>query len=248
MKEIVTISNDLLNKCLSAISGTDAVIVGGQALAYWADYFEIELFVTDSGITKDLDIFGDRTHLMQMGAALHTQAQVQNPRFISALVGTIEIPVSENLVSNIDVIHTIVGIERDDVRRHAIKVKVANYDCNVMHPMHVLESRIKNVEKIPEKRNEQGINQVALAIKVAHQYIRQRALAGDEAIALKAIEKVVSFGKISAGKIVATYGLNLIDAIPFNSIKSENFQKIRKPQIINELAHLKDKAKFEFRF
>lgn len=246
MKEIATISNDLLNKCLSAISGTDAIIVGGQALAYWADYFEIELFVADSGITRDLDIFGDRAHLMQMGAALHAHAQVQNPRFISALIGTIEIPISDNLVSNIDVIHTIVGIERDDVRRHAIKVKIANFDCNVMHPMHVLESRIKNIEKIPEKRNEQGINQVALAIKVSNHYIARRALEGDEAIALKAIEKVVLFGKISAGKMVAGYGLNLIDAIPFDSIKNENFQQIRRPQIINELAHLKDKTKFEF--
>lgn len=242
MKEIAPISDDLLNKCLAAISGTDAIIVGGQALAYWAEYFDVDLFVTDSGITKDLDVFGDRNHLMQMGAALNASPQVQNPRFISALIGTIEIPISDNFASNVDVIHTIVGIERHEVRRNALKVKIANFDCNMMHPMHVLESRLKNIAEIPEKRNEQGVNQAALAILVANRYIASRALEGGESVALKAIEKVVSFAKISAGKMAADFGLNLINAIPFDAIKNENFQKIRKPQIFTELAHLNNRG------
>lgn len=245
MKQVAVIADDLLNRCLSAISGTDAVIVGGQALAYWADYYDIDLFVSDSGVTKDLDVFGNRAHLMQMGLALHVAPQIQNPRFISALVGTIEIPVGDHLFTNIDVIHTLVGVDRDEVLRNAVKVRVGGFECKMMHPLHVLESRIKNVEKIPEKRDAQGINQVAMAIKVVNQYIAQRAIANEEAIALKAIEKVVSFGKVAAGKMVAKYGLNLIDAIPFDAIQNESFQKLRKPQIMLELAHLANQPSLE---
>jgi hypothetical protein len=111
--------------------------------------------------------------------------------------------------------------------------------------MHVLESRLKNIAEIPEKRNEQGINQAALAVQVANRYIASRASNGDEAAALKATEKVVSLAKISAGKLAADFGVNLINAIPFDGIKNENFQKIRRPQIFAELTHLAERAKLK---
>jgi len=240
LKKITVITNDQLNLCLSAIAGTDAVIVGGQALAYWADYYGIDWFVSDSGVTKDLDVFGNRAHLMQMGLALQVTPQVQNPRFMSALIGTIEIPMGDDLFTNIDVIHTLVGVERDEVLRNAVKVRMGDFECNMMHPLHVLESRIKNIEKIPEKRDAQGINQAALAIKIVNQYIRQRVSSNEESIALKATERVVLLGKVAAGKMLAKQGVNLIEAIPFDTIQNENFQKIRKPQIEMELAHLAD--------
>lgn len=245
MTEIATISKELLNACLAAISGTDAIIVGGQALAYWADYFDVDLFVSDSGITKDLHLFGDASHLINIGAQLRATPQLQNPRFISALIGTIEIPISGNLATNVDVIHTIVGIPRDEVRRNAVRVNIAHYDCLVMHPMHVLESRLKNIEMIAEKRNEKGVNQAVLAVQVANQYIASRATSGDEAVALKAIEKVVRLAKVSAGKMAAELGVSLMDAIPFEVIKNENFQLIRKPQILNQLMRLSNRGSMQ---
>ncbi|MBF4987117.1 hypothetical protein [Methylophilus sp. 14] len=238
MKQLAALSSALLNDCLSAISGTDAIVIGGQALAYWADYYNLDWQGVEASVTKDLDVFGNSTHLINMSRVLHVSPIIQNPRFISALVGTIEIPLSAELFTNIDVVHTVAGLNRDDIRRHAVNVDIGGFNCLFMHPLHVLESRLKNIEKIPQKRDPQGYAQAALAVRMVHAYIAQRAASAEESAALKAIEKVVSLGKVAAGKLVAKQGINLIDAIPFEHIQNVQFHAIRKKQIINELAHL----------
>jgi len=238
LKQIAAIPSQLLRACLAAISGTDAIIVGGQALVYWADYYGVDVQMENSGVTKDLDLLGTDAHLRQLGKVVQATPMLQNPRFISALVGTIEIPLSKDLFTNIDVVHTLAGLDRDEVRRNAVKVQIAEFQCLFMHPLHVLESRLKNIEKIPQKRNPQAIQQAALAVKVVNRYIAQRANSDEESFALKAVEKVVSLGKVAAGKMAAKHGVNLIKAIPFEAIQNEQFQTIRKPQIILELEHL----------
>jgi hypothetical protein len=237
LKSTATIPASVLQGCLSAISDTDAIIVGGQALAYWGDFFDVDVFVSENGVTRDLDIFGSREHLFQMAGALQVKAQVQNPKFISALVGTIEIDVGDQ-VSNIDVIHKIYGLDNAAVIKHAISVEIAGYNCKVMHPVDVLESRLRNLEGLRQKQNEQGINQCRMAISIVSKYIAKLIEEDDEKSALKIVEHIVSLGKSACGKTASHNGLKLLSAIPFNVFKNSNFHKIRKPQILEELSHL----------
>lgn len=226
--------DEKLLKCFAAIANTDAVIVGGQALAIWAIEFNIDLFVSEHGVTRDLDVFGSKEDLQSIAKATSAKARFQPAKFISSLVGIVEF-FSENVITNVDVIHRVYGMNGDAVRKNAVTLSLCGFPCKVMHPIHVLESRLINYGELAEKRNEQGLNQIRLAIEVARNFILLLISQDKERMALTTIEKIVSLSKTSGARAAAKGGVNLIATIPFDAIRNDNFHRIRKPRILVEL-------------
>lgn len=153
---------------------------------------------------------------------------------MSALVGQVTIELANDQFLNVDVLHKIVGVRADCVKRRAEDVDLDGLKFKVMHPIDVLQSRIWNLATLKDKQNEMGMLQTELAVQVVRRYIA--AIAADhEKLALKAVEKVVDMAKSSAGRRVASFDIDFTFAIPARSIRSEDFHRTRWPRLLDEL-------------
>src|SRR4051812_16701218 len=85
-------------------SGTELILIGGQAVALWADEYSTELDLTEPLLSKDIDFWGDRDHLTILANRLNTKADYPHHRVMTNLSGIIRVKVIDRLI-NIDVLH-----------------------------------------------------------------------------------------------------------------------------------------------
>ncbi|MFM0258430.1 hypothetical protein [Paraburkholderia sediminicola] len=216
----------------------DAVLVGGQALAVWISYYGLEeqINLRDKSISDDADFLGKRQDVIAIANGVMGVATFPPQSDISAMVGQVAIPTSETEFVNVDVIHRVVGLDADDVRLRASTIDWGAVQFQVMNPLDVLASRIENLKQLPGKRNADGVMQARVAVLVARAYIDELLQGDDEKAALKAIERVASLAKSSAGRTAAReFRIDFMPGIPGERVSSEAFRTIRWPRLRAEL-------------
>lgn len=234
----VPISPALLEKVLSGVT-PNAVLVGGQALAVWVSHYGVDL---NSGplvgaISDDADFLGSRDDVTAIARSVSGTPVYPPQREITALVGQVKIRVAPTEFVNVDVIHKVVGIAAETVRKRASEAIFGATHFFVMHPLDVLLSRVENLAQLATKQNAEGVEQTRLAILVAHEYIAEIAKESDNSRhALKAVEHVVDIAKSSAGKKASQdFGISFFPAIPKHAIKNKSFHAVRWPRLCSEL-------------
>ncbi|MCL4733211.1 hypothetical protein KJZ71_05435 [Patescibacteria group bacterium] len=240
-RQEIAFTAERLRKLLSGVD-RNAVLIGGQALAFWAEYYRIRIDDTLPIVSKDADFLGDRALVERISEISGGHATYPPRRAITALVGQVTIELANDQFLNVDVLHKVVGIKSDSVKRRAEEVVFDGLKFMIMHPIDVLQSRISNLATLKDKQNEMGILQAKLAVKVAYRYIA--AMAKDnEKLALKAIEKVVDIAKGAEGRRAASFGVDMFSAIPARSIGSEEFHRTRWPRLRDEMRLPRRKTK-----
>lgn len=234
-------------------AGGDLVLVGGQALAFWVDYYGLspqELSVP--AISNDVDFLaqsaGNKDPVRRFAQAIGGQAVFPNKRALTALVGQAVREMSDEEYLNVDVIFRVVGLEGEKVRKHAVKITAGDGRASflVMHPLDVLQSRLANLHKLPDKQNDKGRMQLALAIAVAREFLRcaaRDAHAAETAAGRSPLQGFVStierMAVQDAGrKVAARHGLHVADAIdpllippgPFWTKRWPALKKLMSPQ------------------
>lgn len=204
---------------LGAAAGTELVLVGGQALALWLREFDLLENPLGVAISNDVDFLtddpGDKVSVAMFAQVLHGRPLYPSWRAMTSLVGSAVLDLSQDEYLNVDVLWNVVGLDPAQVREQAV---VLENGVKVMHPLHVLYSRLANLHELNEKQNEKGCNQLRLAIDVVRQYLRQ--LATEEhgqhrpARLMAAIKAVARWARDDAGrKVAARYGIHVADAI-----------------------------------
>lgn len=240
-KQEAPISRELLQQVLASLS-SESVLIGGQALAFWVNHYKVQLpSVLTGAISDDADILGTRDDLKAIALKAKGVPEYEPQHSLSALIGHVTIPISEELFVNVDVLYKVVGIKAVQVRDHASTGELGGVRFRVMHPIDVLISRTENLATLTEKQNDEGIAQLRLAIMVAAQYIRELSEISEvgQKHAMKVIERIVKLAKSGSGeKCAKQFGIRFIDALPGFAIANENFQKTRWPQIVKALTYL----------
>jgi hypothetical protein len=228
-------------------AGRSGVLVGGQALAVWVDYFGIAASwgsADDAVITRDTDFLGDRALVERVAKALPGRTVFPPRRALTALVAQIQIPRPDETFLNVGVIHKVIGVDADGVRRRAVQIEIElageRIRFAVMHPLDVLSSRVANLAKAPGKQTPEGVRQVQLALQVVRSFIARTTEEGDPAEgqtrALKAVQAVARLGSSAAGrKVRDAFAIDFVEAIPADRIASENFRAIRWPRLLAQL-------------
>jgi len=211
-----------------------AVLVGGQAVAFWAAFFNVPVPpALGSYVTKDSDFLGNREDVARIASGMQGAALYPHRRGLTALAGQVKINLSEDRYLNVDVLHRIVGFDNADaVRRRAEERSLGEVRFRVMHPVDCLTSRLVNLRKLPEKRNAAGAAQAELAVRVIRRYLEAVLDEGNERLALRAVESVAKMAVEPAGVLVfREYGVDVLEAIPVKRISSRKFLDVRWPQI-----------------
>ncbi len=238
----VPISREVVLQLLSHIP-QDLILVGGQALAFWIEQYQVNPFPQSSKdeafVSMDADFLGKYEHVKILAGIIAGKATYPPKKTMTILCGQVFIvDKTAKTFMNIDVIHKIGNMDSDAVRNRAATASVEGNSFLVMHPLDVLVSRVENYRGIPEKRNSNGLRQIELSIEVAKQYVID-AIERDEKVAIQAIEKIAETARSAAGKYARKKRAEIYDAIEPNCllklIKNENFLSIRLPRLAEEI-------------
>jgi hypothetical protein len=161
--------NTILSYC-----GPEPLLVGGQALAFWAVWFKIESPAElGDKVTTDADFIGS----IKNARALNKQLRwtMWTPSLDDSTPQTAKLTkrVDYNGVKQIDFLHSIVGLDTREIRKRAVAINLPpSSKISILHPVDVLTSRLKNLQHLREKQNEVGVAQAHLAIKITSAFLR----------------------------------------------------------------------------
>ena len=209
----------------------NTILVGGQALNIFAVYYHCE--AATSAVSEDIDFFGDRSVAVAAGKAWggETRLATMDDATPNSAAVIVEIGGASH---QIDFMFSLLGIDMDEMQKHARTVQVQNAAFRVMHPLHVLQSQIENIYG-PLNRRAKGARTVSrskLAVRVARAAVLESLEAVNVKEALWSTEKIAEIASSRAGlKALWKDGIELLDAIPAHANWPENFTKLRLPQI-----------------
>ena len=228
--------------------GVQFVVVGGQAINLWsenyrttsAEWTELEPFAS-----RDLDCLGGSVDAARAASSLGVEAEFYDPfsRIPIPNSGSLTVPWGDRDLL-IHFLHTIVGANRDEVRRTARMLPWHGRQLPVMHPLLCLDSKLDCLFSL-NQAGRQDMKHVKLARLVTHEFYR-------ELVGQKLVRDVLTGCERIAGLAMSEYGLRAwmqhqIEcerAIPIEAIqaaaghepKLANFLERRWPRFLEELA------------
>jgi len=221
-----------------SICSPRGLLVGGQALAFWADHLQVELPAgLISGVTADADFIADSSLAKDLGKRMGWKVWIPALDDSTPQTGKVTHRTRSGEVKQVDFLSGVAGLTTKDLARRAIEMEVPDIGhLRVIHPIDVLDSRIQNLHLLPGKRTPAGIAQAQLALNVARAFIRQHVTAHGERAGLKLLERVADIAAdIAAIRVFLLYGIDPLQAIPLEDFRTTPaLHKVRWPQIIVE--------------
>jgi hypothetical protein len=235
----VRVTPDLLERILK-LAGTDMILVGGQALAFWAAYYHTP--APTIAITKDVDLLGTKADVERLARGLDAKAVFPRKKDITMLVGQVLKDLPGGNYVNIDVMFRVYGdIATEAIASRAVLAENPAGRFRVMHPLDVLQGRLENLHGLSAKQDEHGVAQLRLAIDIVQKFVGD--IASQEAtgaggsrrtVGLRHLARIEALALSDAGRKVAQrYGVYVADAIdPAPMAHIESFVSKKLPQLL----------------
>ncbi len=232
-----------VRKILS-ICSPRGLLVGGQALAFWADHLQVERPLNlVSGVTAGANFIGDSALAKDLARRLGWKVWIPALDDPTPQTGKVTHRTKSGGVKQVDFLSGVVGLTTKDLVRRAIDMEMPNIGhLRVIHPIDVFDSRIQNLHLLPEKRTEAGIAQARLAVDVARAFIRQEVATRDERAGLKLLERIADIASdIAAIRVFLLYGIDPLKAVPLEDFRTTSaLHKVRWPQIVAEVGERRE--------
>lgn len=239
----VSLSPEDVKRILS-ICSPRGLLVGGQALAFWADHFAVarpaELV---SGVTADADFIGDSALAKELGRRLGWRTWIPTLDDSTPHTGKVTHRTASGGVKQVDFLSGVVGLSTKDLARRAVELEVPDIGrLRVIHPIDLLDSRIQNLGLLPEKRTVAGVAQARLALDVARAFIRREVGEHGERIGLKLLERIAEIAaEVAAVRAFLLYGIDPLQAIPLDEFRTTSaLHRRRWPQIVAEVTERRE--------
>lgn len=202
--------------------GSEMILVGGQALAFWMDRFGIA--TDEAAISNDGDALGAVARARALATTLKARLVLPPKTARTALVAQLRFAVPGGKERNIDVLHqlyTISGLKKSSdfterVRQDSIEVEWRKGRfIRVMDPFDVLESRAQNAVGLLEDKGPHVLTQANWAIAVARAALLRMATHPDAAGRLgEKIQRIYKLSHNQVGKrLWQEHGIELLEAI-----------------------------------
>lgn len=226
------------------ICAPTGLLVGGQALAFWADHLRVERPRSlISGVTADADFIGDAALATALGRRLGWQTWIPSLDDATPQTGKVTHRTRSGGVKQVDFLSGVVGLTTKDLARRAIEMDVPDIGrLRVIHPVDVLDSRIQNLHLLPEKRTDAGISQARLALGVVRAFITREIAEHGERVGLRLLERVADMARdIAAVRVFLLYGIDPLQAVPLEQFRTTaSLHKLLWPQILEEVSRKRD--------
>ena len=234
--------------------GRDLVLVGGQAVNFWASVYEarVSTLAREAPFTsKDIDFCGDQRSVRICAERLDGTARVATFDDATPNSGTVVFVDGSGVRRTLDVVSAPFGLESAEVHSTALPVEILDDEGSstgvrfyVMHPVLCMESRVHNVVGLPaDYDTERGRSQLRASILCAHAFLADlldgRIDVEDPVrVVLKLNERIYRFCTLDrhAKELYARGGADPADALLEDARLPAPFREKRLPQIREQLA------------
>ena len=192
------LSFDDAAKVLRHIGGLKIVLVGGQAVNYWANRYAPGVRALHAGMpltSKDIDFHGLRREVEECAKRIGGKAILASFDDHTPNSGVVMFTDSLGHARKIDFLTSVAGVKDKEVMSTAVPFTVpgAKGEVRVMHPVLCLESRAHNVARLPGYDTRQGRKQLRAAIFCARAFIAETLAEDSPRSALKLSERIFKF-------------------------------------------------------
>ena len=223
------------------VCGPHALLVGGQALATWAVYYDVQpVGKLSRVVTMDADFIGSTETARALQRSLGPPWRVRTGSLddFGPQVAKVYATLPDKGIKQVDFLSGIVGLDTDAIRKRASELTLADgTTVHLLHPLDVLESRLRNLDALPSKRNAIGVAQARLAVNVVRAFIEHYM---DEAgeprtvrQAVKRVERLALDTKLS--RVAFIYDIDVLAAVPVERIAYSRFREEQWPRILTRL-------------
>lgn len=193
------------------------ILVGGQSLTAWVEYYKIKLPVFEGPyLTADADFLGSKAEARVIASYLRGKAQIPKIDDHTPNTAIIEFIGEEGTKLLIDMLVGVLGVSTEDAAKLAVPVVLYDWrPVQILHPLLVLESRCANLERLPQKRDNNGITQARVACLVAARYLQDCInTPARRKECLKAAKRIAALAKSKAGIYVwREWGIDVLDTV-----------------------------------
>ena len=240
------LSQDDLRSILKVCSAK-GVLVGGQALAFWADHFGVSR-PSDlvAAVSADADFIADGEFARQLAHVLGWKVWIPGLDDATFQTGKVTRKLRDGSVKQVDFLAGVAGLATEDVVRRSLEMEVPQIGrLRVMHPIDVLDSRIQNLALIPAKRNQAGVSQARLSIDAARAFISAEIVERGERKALPLLERIAEIAQDGGAiGVFLRYDIDPLRAVPLEDFRlTTALHSQRWPQVLTALEKKRDRLR-----
>jgi hypothetical protein len=183
---------DLLRRLTLLTDEGTTVVVGGQAVHFWAWFFTARAAVLEliPPTSADLDLCGTKDAVVRAAELLEGEPRLPGFDRHTPSAGIVAFTDSEGNHRILDIVTNPHGLQRQGVVTHAVRVdyrpgKAPPVHFRVMNPIHCMQSRVHNVVGL-HKDDAHGLRQLEVSIPCAREFLRM--LLAEESVEWKPAE------------------------------------------------------------
>lgn len=226
-----------------------AILVGGQSLTFWVDFFKIHVPQSDTPyLTQDADVLATKHDARIVAAELGGTLNIPKPDDHTPNTAIVTYKTPDGRTLFIDFMGTLIGLTNEEIRKTAVEFEHPEYGfIRILHPALVLKSRIANLYHLQSKRDTNGIEQARLAVLVAKAFFENYVslgLAGKNSDRYL-IDRVKWLDKLAASDagmfVFAQWEIDVLEAAPVNLIADEQFHAEHWPRLASRIHAKRDR-------
>jgi hypothetical protein len=161
--------SDILN------SPARPLIIGGQAVNIWAEYYAVHnprLAAQRPFVSKDADIFGDRTLVDQLAKTPGWKVTYfHEPRTMAVAVLSKEVAGQATLT--VEVVRAVRGLTPRELNDSDLVELRPGHVYRIPSPIRLLKAKLANLQEIRPTRD-QDVRHARLLVPLAHDYLREQ--------------------------------------------------------------------------
>ena len=247
---------------LAPLSGDRRIIlIGGQAVAFWAAFFRLEEPASEAKLftSKDIDFEGAGQSARRAGELLGGDVQIPEIDRHTPNTGLVIFYDSDGVERELDFLMAPYGLSAREVRDTAIRLNVAKPGAEeipvwVMHPERCMESRVHNVVGL-HQTGPIAIDQLHRSVVCAREFSRRLLDADPEGeknhlrAVLRLNERV--FKKCLTVRafrdVYFDHGVDPFEAVLLDERLPERFRSRRYPQMVSMIAERRRRSEAQRR-
>ena len=241
-----------LTKVLESLPEDDnTILIGGQALNVWAEYYsELDAALTTHSpfFSNDIDFLGDKQAATALHDAWKGTIKIPDMDTHTAMTAKLTFKLEDGRPVNVDFLEVMIGVDNYHIRKEALKINTppSQKSILVLHPAHCLASRIYNTYGILDRRTrypgDHHVKRTRLAVKILNHNLTDLFKKNDERASRQAYRFIEYTASLScedpAKRAFHLDNIDVLDAIPRNPELgiSEKFLTERLPRIQTHVA------------
>ena len=200
-------------------------LIGGQAVALWAQRYGI---VGDNGqavTSADIDFWGSRDDLKALAAALHRKAVFPAEYEMTVWVGAIELTI-HGKKTLVEFVHTVPGLDTNDPAQASVEQEYAAGSVRkaipVLSPVSLTLAKLHALRHFNQEAREDE-SHLRVSLLASHRFLQELLKQQEIRPMLWNCERLIAASYLKPyRRLQLQYKLDLLSAIPVEDIRRES--------------------------